>query len=106
MRLCIGPCDRNFFDRMRSMLLCCQKRICRQIYESVHLEKVVALLEDKEKSVIGRKLVGRYTVESFETADGWQAWPGKSRDGIYFSDVGGCRFRVVPEGYLGERGKR
>jgi len=64
------------------------------------LEKLIALLQDEEKAGIARKLLSRYTVESFDRPEEWQAWFAKNRDGIYFSDVGGYKFRVVPEGYL------
>ncbi len=64
------------------------------------LEKLIALLNDRDKADVARKLLGRYTLESFETPEEWQEWFEKNRDRIYFSDVGGYKFRVVPEGYL------
>lgn len=67
------------------------------------LEKLIALLRDREKTTLAKKLLNRYTLESFQTPEEWQAWLAKSRDRIYFSDFGGFKFRVVPEGYLDKR---
>jgi hypothetical protein len=64
------------------------------------LGRMIALLKDKNSSLTARLLLGRYTEESFKTPDEWQAWFKKNHDRIYFSDVGGYKFRVVPEGYL------
>ena len=64
------------------------------------LERLIALLADPQKGELARKLLGRYTVESFQTPEEWQAWLEKNRSRIYFSDVGGYKFRIVPEGYL------
>ena len=64
------------------------------------LERLVALLKDEEHAEMARQLLDRYTEESFATPDEWSAWLDKSRGRIYFSDVGGYKFRVVPEGYL------
>jgi hypothetical protein len=64
------------------------------------LEKLIALLRDTERAPTARRLLHRYTLQSFETADEWQTWFMKNRGRIYFSDVGGYKFRVVPEGYL------
>ncbi len=68
------------------------------------LEKLIGMLRDKEKSETARKLLRRYTVEPFETPDQWEDWLKRNREGVYFSDVGGYKFRVVLEGYMG--GKR
>jgi hypothetical protein len=64
------------------------------------LERLIALLNDEEHAVTARLLLGRYTEESFEKPDEWEAWLTKNRGRIYFTDVGGYKFRVVPEGYL------
>jgi hypothetical protein len=63
------------------------------------LERLIALLGDGEKAGTAKSLLTRYTGQSFKTAPEWQAWLGKNRERIYFSDVGGYKFRVVPEGY-------
>ena len=64
------------------------------------LERIIALLADEKKSETARLLLKRYTEESFNDYDRWREWFDKNRDRIYFSDVGGYKFRVVPEGYL------
>jgi len=60
------------------------------------LEKLIALLREKQKAALARKLLGRYTVEAFETPRQWQVWLTNNRERIYFSDVGGYKFRVAP----------
>jgi hypothetical protein len=64
------------------------------------LEKLVALLADKDKEAVARKLLGRYTEEAFAKQGQWKKWLDENRERIYFSDTGGYKFRVVPEGYL------
>ena len=64
------------------------------------LGKIITLLKDSGKAEMAQLLLKRYTVESFDTQDEWQSWFDSNRDRIYFSDVGGYKFRVIPEGYL------
>lgn len=64
------------------------------------LERLISLLKDAKKAKTARILLKRYTKESFKTPDEWQAWYQQNHDRIYFTDVGGYKFRVVPEGYL------
>ena len=64
------------------------------------LARLIALLRDKNTAGTARLLLERYTEESFKTPDEWQAWFTRNQGRIYFSDVGGYKFRVVPEGYL------
>ena len=66
------------------------------------LQKIIALLKDKGKAETAQLLLKRYTIESFDTQDKWQSWFDKNREKIYFSDVGGYKFRVIPEGYQDE----
>jgi hypothetical protein len=63
------------------------------------LGQMIALLKDDKTAAKGRLLLKRYTVETFETPEQWQAWFDANKDRIYFSDVGGYKFRVVPAGY-------
>jgi len=58
------------------------------------LERLVGLLRDESHREIARRLLDRYT-DAHTTFD-FQ----NSRDRIYFTDVGGYKFKVVPEGYL------
>lgn len=69
------------------------------------LERLISLLGDKEKSGNAAHLLKRYTTESFRSPAEWRDWLAKSRNRIYFSDVGGYKFRVIPPGYL-EQTKR
>jgi hypothetical protein len=64
------------------------------------LEKLIALLGDPKQAPTARRLLKRYTAESFETSAEWRAWFEANQGRFYFSDVGGYKFRVVPEGYL------
>ena len=66
------------------------------------LEKLVVLLKrgDPAQQEAARGLLRRYTTEAFTNAADWRRWLEESRGRIYFSDVGGFKFRVVPEGYL------
>ena len=63
------------------------------------LRQMIGLLNDPKTADKGRLLLKRYTLEAFETPEQWQAWFDTNKDRIYFSDVGGYKFRVVPVGY-------
>lgn len=67
------------------------------------LERLIGLLQDENKADAARKLLGRYTNQSFGSAEEWQSWFDSNRDRIYFSDVGGYKFLVVPKGYLDKK---
>ncbi len=64
------------------------------------LRRLIELLEDQRRATTARKLLGRYTDRSFETAPQWRQWFEENKDRIYFTDVGGYKFLVVPEGYM------
>ena len=64
------------------------------------LERLIVLLQDETKADTARLLLSRYTNQSFQNAQGWKKWFEDNRDRIYFSDVGGYKFLVAPEGYL------
>ncbi len=64
------------------------------------LETLIEYLSDKDKEATAGKLLGRYTEEKFQTQEQWKKWLDANRGRIYFSDVGGYKFRVVPQGYL------
>jgi hypothetical protein len=64
------------------------------------LETLIEYLSDKDKKATAGKLLGRYTEEKFQTQEQWKKWLDANRGRIYFSDVGGYKFRVVPQGYL------
>jgi hypothetical protein len=64
------------------------------------LEQLIAMLSQEKTAAKARLLLERYTVETFESPEQWQEWLNGCRERIYFSDVGGYKFRVIPEGYL------
>lgn len=64
------------------------------------LQRLVVLLSDESHASTAGKLLKRYTDVSFETPEQWRQWLEASRDRIFFTDVGGYKFLVVPEGYL------
>jgi hypothetical protein len=68
---------------------------------SIHtLERLISLLEDSKRADAAKRLLTRYTGRSSGTPEQWRKWLEQRRDRIYFSDVGGYRFYVVPKGYL------
>jgi hypothetical protein len=64
------------------------------------LEKLIELLDDPQHGQTSRKLLARYTKESLQTPQQWRDWLARNKGRIYFSDIGGFKFLVVPEGYL------
>jgi hypothetical protein len=64
------------------------------------LELLIVLLQDGIEADTARLLLKRYTNQSFQDVEGWKQWFDSNRDRIYFTDVGGYKFLVVPEGYL------
>jgi hypothetical protein len=67
------------------------------------LERLIGLLKDETHADTARRLLARYTNRSFQSADGWKRWFVNNRDRIFFSDVGGYKFFVIPEGYLDKK---
>ena len=67
------------------------------------LERLIGLLQDETHADTARRLLTRYTNQSFQSADDWKRWFESNRDRIFFSDVGGYEFLVIPEGYLDEK---
>ncbi len=66
------------------------------------LEQLISMLEDPQRKDTARLLLGRYTQQSFGSPEQWQNWYQTNKDRMYFSDVGGYKFFVVPKGYLSE----
>jgi hypothetical protein len=64
------------------------------------LERLIELLDDSAHSALARTLLERYTDQTFARPSQWRDWLEAKRDRIFFSDFGGYKFRVVPEGYL------
>jgi len=63
------------------------------------LERLISILEDEQHADTARLLLARYTNESFQNTEQWP-WFENNKDRIFFSDVGGYKFFVVPEGYI------
>ncbi len=68
--------------------------------EVATLERLISLLKDESHAETARRLLARYTSESFSEPEQWQSWFDENKDRIYFTDVGGYKFFVVPERYL------
>ena len=64
------------------------------------LEKLIELLENQKQAENAKQFLLRYTEKSFMTVGQWRKWLEDNRDRIYFSDVAGYKFRVIPKGYL------
>jgi len=64
------------------------------------LQRLIELLDDAQHAATARKLLSRYTECSFETPTQWRQWFDQNKNRIYFTDTGGYKFKVVPEGYL------
>ena len=67
------------------------------------LERLISLLKDETQAETARSLLARYTNQSFQTPEQWRSWFEQNKDRIYFTDVGGYKFLVVPEGYLDKK---
>ena len=63
------------------------------------LQRLAELLDDPARATAAHNALKRYTSESFSTRAEWQAWLDKNRGRIFFSDIGGYKFFVTPEGY-------
>ena len=68
--------------------------------EIATLERLISLLKDDSHAETARRLLARYTNQTFQTPQQWQSWFEENKDRIYFTDVGGFKFLVVPQGYL------
>lgn len=64
------------------------------------LERLISLLQDETIADTARLLLSRYTNQTFQNSEDWKQWFEENKDSIFFSDVGGYKFFVVPEGYL------
>ncbi|MBW8034253.1 MAG: hypothetical protein FVQ79_00885 [Planctomycetes bacterium] len=64
------------------------------------LQKLITLLGKKDKAETAQKLLNRYTRQSFTDQNQWQKWFDSNKGRIFFSDVGGYKFFVIPKGYM------
>jgi len=63
------------------------------------LRGLIELRDDAQNGQTARRLLARYATESFDTTQQWRDWFQANRERIFFSDVGGYKFFVRPEGY-------
>ncbi|MGD0768239.1 MAG: hypothetical protein ABSB42_08600 [Tepidisphaeraceae bacterium] len=64
------------------------------------LDKLVNLLGQPPYADAAQQALQRYTGLSLNTPQRWQQWLTANRPRLFFSDVGGYKFFVIPEGYL------
>jgi hypothetical protein len=62
------------------------------------LDRCVSMLEKGEKSEVALRILKRYTNERFTEGCDWKAWLEKNRSRLFFSDVGGFKFFIAPQG--------
>jgi hypothetical protein len=63
------------------------------------LSRLIELLDNRRHAEVARQALTRYTCESFDSPPQWRQWFEINRTRIFFTDVGGYRFLVAPEGY-------
>ncbi len=61
------------------------------------LEKLIAMRSETEHADLAQKLLVRYTEQKFATPAEWKRWYDANEGRIYFSDIGGYKFLVVPK---------
>jgi hypothetical protein len=64
------------------------------------LSRLIELLGNRRRAEIARQMLTRYTRESFDSPPQWRQWFETNRTRIFFTDVGGYKFLVAPEGYI------
>jgi len=63
------------------------------------LSRLIELLNNRRHAEVARQALPRYTRESFDSPPQWRQWFETNRTRIFFTDVGGYKFLVAPEGY-------
>jgi hypothetical protein len=65
------------------------------------LGRLIELLDDPQRADKATRLLERYTSqhEHFSNVKQWRRWFTENKDRFFFSDVGGYKFFVTPEGY-------
>jgi hypothetical protein len=68
------------------------------------LGRLIERLDDPQYAATAKKLLDRYVDQWFgtpaHTPAQWRQWFEENKERLFFSDVGGYKFRVAPEGYL------
>jgi len=60
------------------------------------LDRCVGMLEKDDRPELAQRLLTRYTTETDKDAVSWRAWLESSRPRLFFSDVGGFKWKVAP----------
>jgi hypothetical protein len=63
------------------------------------LDQLVKLLAQPAQAATALQVLQRYTGLRLTTPQQWQQWLAANRARVFFSDVGGYKFFVMPEGY-------
>ena len=63
------------------------------------LDRCVAMLEQGDRPELARRVLERYTDEAFDDPAAWRSWLDENRDRLFFTEVGGYKFVVVPPDY-------
>ena len=62
-------------------------------------DRLKAKRANQKRIKTARRLLTRYTGLDFRTHERWRRWLDEHRDRLFFSDFGGYKFYVIPEGY-------
>jgi len=63
------------------------------------LARLKANRRHRNRARTARRLLTRYTGLDFESRQQWRQWLEEHRGRLFFSDFGGYKFYVIPEGY-------
>ena len=61
------------------------------------LETWIGMMEKDDDAARARKLLTRFTDQTFDAAADWRKWLNENRDRLFFSDVGGYRWFAKPQ---------
>lgn len=61
------------------------------------LDTAVEMLQKGDRVKMAKRILLRYTQESFDDAGAWAAWLERNRDRLYFSEGYGYKWIVIPE---------
>ena len=61
------------------------------------LDQCVSMLERNDRTELALRILRRYTTQDFSDAQGWRSWLDANRRRLFFTEVGGYKFRIAPE---------
>jgi hypothetical protein len=64
------------------------------------LKKCISMLEKDENDSLAHRLLERYTIEKFSTAQEWKNWYEKNKDNLFYTEAGGFKFMINTYGQL------